>query len=231
MEEVRMVTDTLAHDLRSPVSRLRAAAQAAAETGNPAERDQALASVIRQADSLTRILTTVLEISRSEAMTARPQFSWFDAGALVGELSEMYEPAAEEAGLALHFARPPEPLPMFGHRQLIAQAVSNLLENAMRYAAQGGEIGMLVGSDERQLSISVTDRGPGIAEDRREEAMRRYGRLDSSRSEGGAGLGLALARAIARLHGGEFRLDDNHPGLIATLQLPLGDDESAPDIV
>ena len=106
MQEVRIVTDTLAHDLRSPVSRLRTAAQAAAETSDPARRDQALASIIRQADSLMQILTTVLEISRSRAMTGREQFSWFDADELAAELCEMYEPVAEDSGVAFHFDRP-----------------------------------------------------------------------------------------------------------------------------
>ena len=114
---------------------------------------------------------------------------------------------------------------MFGHRQLIAQAVSNLIENAIRYAADGGEIRLLVGEEGKQLKIAVADRGPGIPEDRRAEAMRRFGRLDSSRSEGGAGLGLALARAIALLHGGAFRLNNNDPGLTAELLLPLPDED------
>ena len=228
MQEIRIVTDTLAHDLRSPVSRLRTAAQAAAETSDPAQRDQALASIIRQADSLMRILTTVLEISRSRAMTGREQFSWFDAGELSAELCEMYEPVAEEGGMAFLFNRPEQPLRIFGHRQLVAQAVSNLIENAVRYAAEGREIELQVNEDGRQLTIAVGDRGPGIPEDRREEAMRRFGRLDSSRSEGGAGLGIALARAIAQLHGGEFKLDDNQPGLIALLQLPLPAAETQP---
>ena len=225
MQEVRIVTDTLAHDLRSPVSRLRTAAQAAAETSDPLRRDQALASIIRQADSLMRILTTVLEISRSRAMTGREQFSWFDATELAAELCEMYEPVAEDSGIAFLFDRPPQPLNMFGHRQLIAQAVSNLIENAIRYAADGGEIRLLVGEEGKQLKIAVADRGPGIPEDRRAEAMRRFGRLDSSRSEGGAGLGLALARAIALLHGGAFRLNNNNPGLTAELLLPLPDED------
>jgi len=221
MDELRMVTDSLAHDLRSPVSRLRSAAHSAAETGDPAERDQQLASVVRQADSLMRILTTVLEISRSEARTSRSQFSGFDVGALGAELSEMYEPVAEEAGAALRFRRPDHPIELFGHRQLIAQAVSNLVENAIRYGAAGQAIDVTVGDDGRQLSIAVADHGPGIPEGRREEALRRFGRLDSSRSQEGAGLGLALARAIAHLHGGELVLEDNGPGLIAVLQLPL----------
>jgi len=226
MEELRMVTDSLAHDLRSPVSRLRSAAHAAAETGDPAERDQQLASVVRQADSLMRILTTALEISRSEALTSRSQFNRFDVGSLGAELSEMYEPVAEEAGAVLRFHRPEQPVELFGHRQLIAQAVSNLVENAVRYGASGGTIDVTVGEDGKRLAITVADQGPGIPEGLRAEALRRFGRLDSSRSEEGAGLGLALVRAIAHLHDGELVLEDNKPGLIAILRLPL--DRSTP---
>ena len=225
MEELRLVTDSLAHDLRSPVSRLRSAAQAAAETTDPVERDQRLASVIRQSDSLMRILTTVLEIGRSEALTGRNQFTRFDVGALGAELSEMYEPVAEEAGAGLQFERPAGALQYFGHRQLIAQAISNLVENAIRYGAGGGEIRVSVRQDGDGVRVSVGDRGPGIPTDRRGEALKRFGRLDSSRSTGGAGLGLTLVSAIAHLHGGKLTLDDNSPGLIATLELPLHADE------
>jgi signal transduction histidine kinase len=221
MEELRMVTDTLAHDLRSPVSRLRAAAHAAAETSDPQEQEELLGSVIRQADSLIRILTAVLEISRSEAQTGRNQFTWFDAGELAAELTEMYEPLAEEAGAALAFNRPERPAPLFGHRQLLAQAVSNLIENAVRYGSAGGEIRVGVRQHDRQMKIEVADRGPGIPSELRGEARRRFGRLDSSRSAEGAGLGLALAEAIAHLHDGELVLEDNEPGLRTALELPL----------
>jgi len=224
MDELRMVTDSLAHDLRSPVGRLRAAAHAAAETADPAERDQHLANVLRQADSLTRMLATALEISRSEAMTGREQFAWFDVGDLTSELGEMYEPVVEEAGARLEIERPGESLPLFGHRQLIAQAVSNLIENAIRYGAAGGQILLVAGRVGTQLTIAVADRGPGIPVDRRTEALKRFGRLDSSRSEEGAGLGLALVRSIAHLHAGELVLDENAPGLIASLQLPISEE-------
>ena len=232
MDELRMVTDSLAHDLRSPVGRLRAAAYAAAETTDPAERDQHLTNVLRQADSLTRMLATALEISRSEAMTGREQFAWFDAGDLTAELCEMYEPVGEEAGVGLEMEKPPGTLLLFGHRQLIAQAVSNLIENAIRYGGRGGDIRLLAEKDSRQLTIAVADRGPGIPAERRMEALRRFGRLDSSRSDEGAGLGLALVRSIAHLHGGELILEDNAPGLIARLQLPVSEnaDRSAAEL-
>jgi signal transduction histidine kinase len=133
----------------------------------------------------------------------------------------MYDPLADEAGASLSYARPDRPVPLFGHRQLLAQAVSNLVENAIRYAAAGGEIDVRVRPGEKRIRIEVADRGPGIPLDRRDEARRRFGRLDSSRSDEGAGLGLALAESIAHLHDGELLLDDNHPGLLIGLDLPV----------
>jgi len=221
MEELRLLTDTLAHDLRSPVSRLRAAAHAAATTSNPNEQEELLNSVVRNADALIRILTTVLEISRSEALTGRKQFAWFDAGELAAELAEMYDPLAEERNASLQLDEPSRPVPLFGHRQLLAQAISNLLENAIRYGSSGGEIQVRVRNGEGRIAIEVADRGPGIPAERRDEARRRFGRLDSSRSDEGAGLGLALADSIARMHEGELVLSDNAPGLVTTILLPL----------
>jgi signal transduction histidine kinase len=228
MEELRLLTDSLAHDLRSPVSRLRAAAHAAAETEDPKEQGELLASVIRQADALMRILSAVLEISRSEAMTGRNQFAWFDAGELAAELTEMYEPLAEERDAALLYDRPARAVPMLGHRQLLAQAMSNLIENAIRYGSSGGEIRVGVVPNAARLRIEVADRGPGIPTDLREQALRRFGRLDSSRSDEGAGLGLALAEAIAHLHDGDLLLESNAPGLLTVLDLPLHGSASQP---
>jgi signal transduction histidine kinase len=221
MAELQMLTESLAHDLRSPVSRLRSAAHAAAETGDPHEQEELLGSVIRQADSLMRILSSVLEISRSEALTGRKQFAWFDLCELAAELTEMYEPLAEEGGARIDLRRPASAVPFYGHRQLLAQAVSNLVENAIRYASEGGEIGIGLTSDGKQTRIDVTDRGVGIPTELHGQALRRFGRLDSSRSKEGAGLGLALAEAIAHLHEGQLLLEDNGPGLRASLQLPV----------
>lgn len=221
MEELRLLTDSLAHDLRSPVSRLRSAAHAAAQANDPDEQEELLGSVIRQADSLMRILTTVLEISRSEALTGRKQFASFDVGELAAELAEMYDPLAEERGATLVYDRPAWPVTLFGHRQLLAQAISNLIENAIRYGASGGEIRLRVERSGHSVRFEVADRGPGIPPDRLDEARRRFGRLDVSRSNEGAGLGLPLAESIAHLHGGQLLLEDNRPGLLTVLALPV----------
>lgn len=227
MSELRMLTDSLAHDLRSPVGRLRAAADAALSAKSAEERDQMLGAIIRQSDSLMRILTTALEIARSEAFTSKNQFGWFDPAQLAEELVEMYEPVAEEAGAAMRLERSPVVIPVFGHRQLLAQALSNLIENAIKYAASGGEISVHVHDGHSVVKLGVSDRGPGIPADRRDEARRRFGRLDPSRGDEGAGLGLSLVQAIAHLHQGELSLADNQPGLVALLQFPVRPDRRA----
>jgi signal transduction histidine kinase len=220
MDELSMLTDSLAHDLRSPVGRLRAAADRALATTSPEQREQLLGNIIFQADSLMRLLTTVLEISRSEALATRRQFAPVDVAELVSELGEMYEPVAEEAGVELRTLRPAAPVEIVGHRQLLAQAISNLIENAIKYGAEGGSITLAAGRKGDGVQIEVRDRGPGIPSQLRERARRRFVRLDSSRSVAGAGLGLTLAEAIAHLHRGALVLDDAGPGLSAGLDLP-----------
>lgn len=219
MSELRMLTDSLAHDLRSPIGRLRAAAERAIAASDDQQRDQMLGSVIQQSDSLMRILTNVLEIGRTESFASRSQFAPFDAAELCAELAEMYEPVAEEAGVELKL-QVASVATINGHRQLLAQAISNLIENALKYAAAGGLISLRASSTRDRLTIEVADRGPGIPHDQHSAAFKRFGRLDESRSAVGAGLGLTLAQSIAHLHGGELVLSDASPGLIAKLELP-----------
>jgi signal transduction histidine kinase len=220
MEELRLLTDCLAHDLRSPLGRLRARIDAAVAAEDDGRREALFAGVVHEADSLMRILTTVLEIGRAEAMAPRGQFAWLDPGELVSELADMYEPIVEEAGVALLLDKGPALLPLFGHRQLLAQAITNLLDNALAYAP-GGELTLFARAEEERLRLGVADRGPGIAPEDRAEARRQFGRLNVARSTAGAGLGLALVEAVAHLHHGQLELDDNDPGLIAALVLPV----------
>lgn len=230
MDELRLLTDSLAHDLRSPVSRLRARVERALTTDDAAQREVMLGGVLDEADALTRMLTTVLEIGRSEAMTGRKRFAWIDPVELVQELAEMYEPLAEEAGVALSVEWRGVALPLFGHRQLLAQAISNLVDNALTHGAAGGRIVLSVGESGEMVHLAVADGGPGIAPEDVAEARRRFGRLDASRSTPGAGLGLALVEAVAHLHGGRLDLADTAPGLRATIIFPsrtAGDKASA----
>jgi signal transduction histidine kinase len=229
MDELRLVTDGLAHDLRSPIGRLRSRIERALAVDDDAQRDVLLAGVLEEADALTRMLTTVIEISRSEAMTGRKRFTRIDPSALVNELAEMYEPLAEEAGVRLRVRAAAGVPPIMGHRQLLAQAMSNLVDNALLHGASGGEVTLSAAlAGQGMVRFGVTDGGPGIAAADHAEALRRFGRLDSSRSAPGAGLGLALASAVAHLHGGRLELADADPGLAATILLPLDTRPPAP---
>jgi signal transduction histidine kinase len=222
MDELRMLTDTLAHDLRSPVGRLRSSAESLVAAQSPEEREQLLGNIIQESDSLMRIFTTILEIGRTESLAGRSQFRTFDAADLVAELAEMYEPLVEEAGGTITFEKSGLGFDLNGHRQLLAQALSNLIENAVNHAASSGPVTVFVKREQDRMLMGVADKGPGSPADQREQACSRFGRLDSSRSTAGAGLGLTLVRSIAHLHSGELVLDDAVPGLVAILDLPIG---------
>lgn len=227
MAELRIVTDSIAHDLRSPIARLRARAEAALAATSPAQRDAALAGLTAETDLVMRMLTVLLEISRSEAMTGDALVS-LDPVALIEEIADLYGPVAEEAGMHFTLAIGPA-APLRLHRELLSQAVANLIDNALRHAGAGGEIALSLADADGALRITVADRGAGIAPADQAHALSRFGRLDSARSMPGAGLGLALVEAVARLHGGRLELADNAPGLAATIVIPQARHASTPD--
>ncbi len=218
MSELRLLTDSLAHDLRSPVQRLRTRIERALIATDETNRDQLLSGVLAETDALMRILTTVLEIGRSEAFASRNQFAPLHPSMLIADLSEMYEPLADETGVALGVDAPPF-APIDGHRQLLAQAMSNLIDNALRYG-ELSKVTLFAAEDESGVHIGVADCGPGIASADMADARRRFGRLDAARGTPGAGLGLSLVEAVAHLHDGQLILSDNAPGLRATIVLP-----------
>jgi signal transduction histidine kinase len=215
--ELRVVTDSLAHDLRSPLTRLSATIERA---GRETSDETALAALERvglEADTLLAMLSTALQISRAEAGIGRDRFLPTDLGRTIEDLVEVYGPLAEERGFTLTAEGRAEGVV---HRELIGQALANLVDNAMKYGRPGGTIRLSVHETTDAVILGVDDDGPGIAEPDRTEALRRFGRLDPARSVSGAGLGLALAAAVARLHGGEIALGDNAPGLSVRLTLP-----------
>jgi signal transduction histidine kinase len=219
MGELRVVTDSLAHDLRSPLARLRTRAEQAVTVADPAAREAALGGLLAETDLVMRMLTTVIEISRSEA-TTRDRFTRVVPAELIEGVAELYGPVVEEAGLAFHVEVADRVPAMPLHRELLSQAVANLLDNALRHGVGGGEVTLRLVRLAQGVAVSVEDRGPGIAAADRAQALKRFGRLDTARSTPGAGLGMALVEAVARLHGGRFELADNAPGLVARLVLP-----------
>jgi signal transduction histidine kinase len=227
VEELRLVTDALAHDLRSPLTRIRASVEKAMVQPSEETQRQALDAVALEIGGMLRMITGTLEVSRAEAGMGRENFTAFDLGALTRDLCEMYHPLAEEAGVSIVVERPRD-IAFFGNRELIGQAASNLIDNALKYGSSGESIRIGVDESDTWIMFWVADRGAGIPADRREEAMRKYRRLDEARATDGSGLGLALVRAVARLHGGDLVLEDNDPGLRVILRFPRPTEPAGP---
>ncbi|KTT68719.1 sensor histidine kinase [Sphingomonas endophytica] len=216
MSELRMATDGLAHDLKSPLTRMRVVLERAATEVREPAAIESIDRALAEADRLFTMVQTALSITRAEAGIGRETFVAVDLAVELAGIAEMYAPVVEDAGRTLALDVPGT-LPWVVHRELLAQALGNLIDNSLKYGA--GPVTLGLDHTDGQVRVTVADRGPGIPAARHEDALRRFGRLDDARSGTGAGLGLSLAGAVARLHGGGLVLGDAAPGLVVTLNL------------
>ena len=219
MDGVRQVSNAIAHDLRTPIARARIRLEDAA---NHAQDEAGLRAAIDRAqtdlDGIVAIFQALLRIAEIEAGARRSAFAAVDVSDLLNDLGELYDAVAEDAGQTLTVEIPPN-LRVYGDREMIQQAVANLLDNALKFSPAGGAIKLAASVVGNQLDITVADSGPGIPTDERDQAVERFFRGEQARSTPGSGLGLALVQAVAVLHGGSLMLEDNAPGLRAVLRL------------
>ncbi len=232
MDGVREVSNAIAHDLRTPITRARARLEDAANhADDPAEQHSAIQRAIADLDGITAVFQALLRISEIEAGARRSAFTTLDLVPLLEDLAELYLAVAEERGLTLT-VQTAGPLRIRGDRELIQQAMANLLDNALKFSPAGGAVHLAGGRTAAEVSLSVTDQGPGIPAADVSRAMERFYRGETARSTPGFGLGLTLVRAVAQLHGGMITLAEARPGLRAVLTLPLladSDRGEAPD--
>jgi signal transduction histidine kinase len=224
MDGVRQVSNAIAHDLRTPITRARARLEDAALH---AETSDDLRAAIERAtvdlDGIVAVFQALLRIAEIEAGSRRSSFARVDLVPLVAEVADVYGAVAEERGIEVKVDTPAV-LPAYGDKAMIQQAIANLVDNAVKFSPPSGTVRLSV-SVSSMIFITVSDQGPGIAASEREKATDRFYRGEAARSTPGSGLGLSLVLAVAHLHGGELRLEDNRPGLRAVLILPLPEDE------
>jgi signal transduction histidine kinase len=218
IHSIKDTTNALAHDMRTPLSRHRIyLTRLISQPDFPEKHKPALQKAVDEVDTIVGLYDAILSISRAESRAAVASFRSFNLHELLVNVTEIYELLAEQRGITITLTCP-DSLTLNGEQQLVAQAVANLVDNAVKYAPTNSTITISATAENTLITIDITDSGSGIPEEEREKAKERFYRLDKSRSTPGTGLGLSLVAAVMRLHGGDFTLSDGEPGLKATLR-------------
>jgi signal transduction histidine kinase len=219
---LRTVTDSLTHDLRTPLTHMKGAlARAQDSHADPRDREEALAQASEEAERMLSTLTALTDIAHAETGLSRDMMQPMDVSAMVAEMGELFAPVIEDAEQTLEVETPARPVVMPVFEALLRQAVGNMLHNAAVHAGVGAKVTLALTQSSHRIALSVCDTGAGIPDEHLGRVQERFVRLDESRGKPGSGLGLAIAAACAKLHGGRLILRDNHPGLAATLEIPL----------
>ncbi|MYJ95319.1 MAG: HAMP domain-containing histidine kinase [Proteobacteria bacterium] len=224
MEGVRSVSDAIAHDLRTPLARLRTRLERLRKVP-PGEVDAGVAQSIQETDSMLATFNALLSIAQLEAGSRRTEFADVDMQALMVDIVDLYEPVASEKDIDLRLEQHTA-VSLHGDRNLLFQAISNLVDNAVKYTPEGGRVQLELLRRGQGLRLMVSDSGPGIPSEERDRVFERFYRLDAHRDLAGNGLGLTLVAAVAKLHDSRVELQDNDPGLRVVWNLPRGGSRS-----
>jgi signal transduction histidine kinase len=225
MAGVRGVSDAIAHDLRTPIARARGKLEESLHTATTEEEWRAAVEQgIHDLDNISRVFQALLRIAEAEAGARRAAFAPLDLPAVLHDAAEFYEAMAEARDQRLETDLP-EHLTLVGDRDLLLQAVANMLDNAIKFTPEGGVVRLEARQDDAGIEVAVSDTGPGLPPEERDRATDRFFRADASRGTPGSGLGLSLVRAVAQLHGGDLVLEDARPGQVppglrVSLRLP-----------
>ncbi|MCU0986381.1 MAG: HAMP domain-containing histidine kinase [Acetobacteraceae bacterium] len=230
MDGVREVSNAIAHDLRTPLARLRGRLEESLGSGDPASLRAAVERGIAELDGIIGVFHALLRIAEIEAGARRSAFARFDLATVLADAADLYGAAADERGISFRVTLPAS-LPMVGDRDMLLQAAANLLDNAIKFTPAGGSVSLSAERRGAEVAISVADTGPGIPAGDRGRVVERFYRAEASRGTPGSGLGLALVQAVAQLHGGALVLEDAGPGLRATIQFPAPEPQAEPERV